>query len=298
VNVLFGKNELELGGRYLTELRDSNDLLHDAEALRERMETDGYLLIRGFHERAAVLKARNSLLNVMSGNGRLAPGTPPEDGVIGPENKDSLFQGLNKDMPDLLELVNSERILNFFSSFLGGPALTYDFKWARAVSRGNFSGAHYDVVYMGRGTKQLYTAWTPLGDVSCQMGGLALCLGSREFESVKKTYGEMDVDRDNVFGWFSSDPTEVVDTFGGRWATTEYKAGDVLIFGMYMMHASLTNTTDRYRLSVDTRYQLASEPVDERWFGKNKGHYGHGHGGTFKEGETVPMEKAREKWGV
>jgi hypothetical protein len=59
------------------------------------------------------------------------------------------------------------------------------------------------------------------------------------------------------------------------------------------MHASLTNTTDRLRLSADTRYQLVSEPVDERWVGRQpKGHY------AWNKGNTVSMETARSQWGV
>ncbi len=51
-----------------------------------------------------------------------------------------------------------------------------------------------------------------------------------------------------------------------------YETGDVLIFGMFTVHASLDNCTDRIRLSTDTRYQLASEPIDERWVGEVPGH--------------------------
>jgi hypothetical protein len=62
---------------------------------------------------------------------------------------------------------------------------------------------------------------------------------------------------------------------------------------MFTMHASLVNLSDRYRLSSDTRYQLASEPVDERWVGeKPKGHYG------WNAGPQVPMEEKRKEWGV
>jgi hypothetical protein len=35
------------------------------------------------------------------------------------------------------------------------------------------------------------------------------------------------------------------------------------------MHASMDNHTRSFRVSTDSRYQLASEPVDERWVGKN-----------------------------
>ena len=104
----------------------------------------------------------------------------------------------------------------------------------------------------------------------------------------------MDVDRDNIEkGWFSEDPIEIVDTFGGQWATTSFAEGDVIIFGMFTMHASLDNSTNRYRISADTRYQLLSEPVDERWVGsKPKGHY------AWKKTTPSPMKEARAKWGV
>ena len=38
---------------------------------------------------------------------------------------------------------------------------------------------------------------------------------------------------------------------------------------MYTMHAAHDNQTNRLRLSTDSRYQLASEPIDQRWIGDN-----------------------------
>jgi ectoine hydroxylase-related dioxygenase (phytanoyl-CoA dioxygenase family) len=183
--------------------------------------------------------------------------------------------------------------MGFFDRFLGGESMTYDYRWLRVVGPGSNTGAHYDVVYMGRGTHNLYTCWTPLGDVPYELGPLALLVGSHRFERVKETYGNMDVDRDHVTGWFSNDPIELVDTFGGQWRTSEFRAGDVLIFGMFTMHASINNTSNRFRLSSDTRYQLKGEPVDDRWIGrKPKAHY------AWTKGQTVTMEEARAKWGV
>ena len=103
----------------------------------------------------------------------------------------------------------------------------------------------------------------------------------------------MDVDRDHVTGWFSSDPVEMVDKFGGQWLTSEFEMGDAIIFGMFTMHGSLTNTSRRYRITCDTRYQRADDPVDERWVGDNPpAHY------AWQQGETVPMEEARKQWNV
>ena len=33
-------------------------------------------------------------------------------------------------------------------------------------------------------------------------------------------------------GWFTTDPFDITDKFGGHWKTTDYKAGDVMIFTM------------------------------------------------------------------
>jgi hypothetical protein len=269
-----GSRELEMGGPHLTELRSSNDIMHDVEALRGRIEEDGYLLIRGFHDRKKVLQARTSILEKMEKMGKLDRDTLLEDGVMADGSKSIFMGGTNEDLPALLNVLNGDHIMNFFDKFLKEPSLTYHYKWLRAVGKGDFTGAHYDIVYMGRGTRNVYTVWSPLGDVSLEMGGLAICLGSHKFEELKRSYGSKDWDLDGI-GHYTDDPLVITEKFGGKWATTTFEAGDVIIFGMFLMHCSLENTTNQYRLSVDARYQSANEKVDERWGGKKpKGHQG------------------------
>ena len=295
MNLSIGTRELELGGKYLGSLRDAPHLMSDLPALRERLVEDGYLLIRQLHDPSKVKEARRVFLENLAAAGQLDSGYPLDDGVIA-EGKRGRFDGDSKKIthsPEFLNLVESPELMQFFSEFLGEPALTYEFKWLRVVGHRGFTGAHYDIVYMGRGTEELYTVWTPLGDVRYEDGPLAMLVGSHQFDRIRQTYGKMDVDRDKVDGWFSNDPVELVDSYGGQWQTTEFKAGDALIFGMYTMHGSIRNTTNRFRLSADTRYQRASDPVDERWIGENpKAHY------AWLKGETVPMEEARKRWGV
>lgn len=273
--VKVGSRELELGGPHLTELRSSNDLLHDIDALRNRMQEDGYLLLRGFHDREQVMKARQRILEKMDRMGKLERDTLLEDGVMADGSKTIFFGGTNEDLPELLSVLNGDHVMRFFDELLGDQSMTYHYKWLRAVGKGDYTGAHYDIVYMGRGTHNLYTVWSPLGDINYAMGGLAICLDSHNFEELKRSYGSKDSDRDNIgFGHYTDDPLVVIEKFGGKWATTEFKAGDVLIFGMFLMHCSLENTTNQYRLSVDTRYQSVNEKVDERWSGKKpRGHH-------------------------
>ncbi|MBW3625438.1 MAG: phytanoyl-CoA dioxygenase family protein [Armatimonadetes bacterium] len=290
-----GKQDLEYPGPYIGELREATDLKGVADALQTRMEEDGYLLIRGLLDKDLVLETRRQMVEVMAERGMLDSAHPKMDAVKAPEGGGGFFGGANDltRCPAFQQMVASDPVMRFFETLRGGPIATYDYKWLRVVGPGDFTGAHYDIVYMGRGTPNVCTCWIPIGDCPFELGPLALLVGSHRFERIKETYGKMDVDRDHVVGWFTNDPVEMVDRYGGRWATTEFEAGDALIFGMYTMHGSLTNTSDRYRISSDTRYQLASEPLDERWVGREpKGHY------AWTKGQTVEMTEARAKWGV
>ncbi|SEO88263.1 phytanoyl-CoA dioxygenase family protein [Paenibacillus sp. OV219] len=298
MKIKMGNAELTMGSKYMTELRSSNDIFDDTDALRQRLQEDGYLLLRGFHDREQVLDARSGILRKLNSAGRLDTNFKVEDGIIAEGAKSAMFGGPandeDADMQPFYNLVNGDNVMQFFDRLLGGEAMTYDYKWPRAVGNGDFTGAHYDIVYMGRGTKQLYTMWTPLGDVPYEQGPLSICLGSQHFEKMKATYGQMDVDRDNIeLGWISKDPIECVEKFGGQWATTPFAAGDMIIFGMFLLHGSVNNTTNQYRISSDTRYQLRSEPVDDRWIGvKPKGHY------AWNKEKPKSMEEARKEWSI
>lgn len=296
------KRELELGGKYLgTNLRESNDIIGKPAVLHDRILDDGYLLIRGLQRRDNVLSARKRILEYIKEQGATQANTVLDDAIVdfnGPHAHTMGKRPITHD-PAVRAVLESKEIFGFFESFFAKQCLTFDYKWLRCVRRPDSTGAHIDIVYMGRGsTANLFTVWTPFGDIPLELGPLAVCVGSHKepgFARVRETYGKMDVDRDRVNGWFADDPAEIVDKFGGKWQTTEFSAGDVLIFGMYTMHASIANTTERYRISCDTRFQPADEPVDDRWVGENpKAHYA-----WYTEPEKmVSMEKARSQWGV
>jgi hypothetical protein len=54
------------------------------------------------------------------------------------------------------------------------------------------------------------------------------------------------------------------------------------MFNMTLVHGSLDNHTDRFRLSTDTRYQLTAEPADERWVGEKPP----GHANAMRRGRV------------
>jgi len=253
------------------ELRSANDILSDTDALRGRMAEDGYLLLRGYLDREVVRSARRELLTKLAAVGEVDTSRPLDEAVhSGTADWSPEFVRDLRTGQALRVLCHQGRIMEFFARFFGEPARSFDHIWVRRVQPGGATGCHYDVVYMGRGTHELVTAWTPVGDVPFRDGPLAILEHSHRLEELKNTYGTLDVDRDrdnNPYGggWFSKNPAEVQARFGGRWLTTEFQAGDVLVFTMFTLHCSLDNTSQRIRLSTDARYQPAAAPVDERW---------------------------------
>ncbi|XP_022289032.2 1-deoxypentalenic acid 11-beta-hydroxylase-like [Crassostrea virginica] len=276
--VALGTREVSFPSEELQQLRDSNHLLNNPEALRKELHEKGYLFIRGFHNREEVLQARLSILEYVNEKAEFKLLDPPTQGVLDErcgrgcipfmEGKNNITHS-----PVVLRVLEGQRPRQFFRRFFDTEARTFDFKWLRGINRRQFTGAHVDNVYMGRGSKNLYTVWTPFGDTSVEMGTLAVCEGSNclpSFRRLQDTYGELDMEREGVegTGWFTEDPFEITTKFGGKWKTSDFQAGDVLIFTVRTVHMSTSNLTDNIRLSCDTRWQPADEEADPRFVGQ------------------------------
>ena len=261
-------------------LRSSMDVVDDGAALRERMQSDGYLYLPGYLNRDEVLSVRSGLLARVQVAGGLEPGTPTEAAIARRDRASYFMPDLADDNPELMRLLYQGRMMAFYTRLLGGPVRHFDFTWMRAVAPGQGTAPHCDIVYMGRGTTNLFTAWTPLGDVSQEIGGLMVLENSHKNDRLRETYGRKDADEycaNKVgtpaegassaiggAGAITFNPVRLRERLGGRWLTANFQAGDLLTFSMYTVHCSLDNHSDQIRLSSDTRYQLASEPADEQ----------------------------------
>lgn len=287
-------------------LRRSDGVLHDTDAMHARMAEDGYLFLRGLLNVDEVKAARLEVMNRLNEIDALDPNYPVFEGVASEKEIDPAATGpfmprMANDNPPLDKVLHEGPLMDFFGRFLGGPVRHFDYTWFRCKRPGtkHSTTPHCDIVYMGRGTKQLFTAWVPYGDVPIEMGGLMVLENSHLNEELKASYGSTDVDaycsegdadavverakaegrnlkkeerealRWNSSGAYSHDAIDTRAELGGRWLTNDYEMGDALIFSMYTMHASSDNHTDRLRISSDSRYQLASDPIDGRWIGND-----------------------------
>jgi hypothetical protein len=285
-------HELDLSSDKFGVLRDSSDLALNAEQLRARMEEDGYLYLPGLLNRDDVIEARRTVANQLMAEGHLAPGTDPMDCIAALDTQLAFRPDLSKDNPALMKVLYDGPMIAFYERFLGCAVRHFDFTWFRAISPGGATYPHTDAVYMNRGTQNLYTSWTPIGDVTQEIGGLMVLEGSHKHQKIRENYSASDVDAfcENKVGkdytgmggggnirsggWLSNNPVTLREAVGGRWLTADFRMGDLLMFSIYTIHASIDNRSNQIRLSSDSRYQSAAEPADERWIGTNP--IGHG----------------------
>jgi hypothetical protein len=294
---------LEMSNEAFGELRRSDSVLSDEAELRKRMAEDGYLYLPGLLDLDLVKAVRRDVFDRLAKLGALHPDYPSYEGISHPKPDRTVSAALDyrtdgsadslRDCLPIKELLYKGRMISFFERFLGGDVLCFDHIWFRAKDSvtGKATPPHYDILYMGRGTHNLFTAWVPYTDISYDMGGVMMLEKSHLHEELRETYGRRDIDVYDAkhvdaplieagkklwqkSGEYSLDAFSTQVELGGRWLTTEYRMGDVLIFSPYTMHASTDNQSPRMRISSDTRYQLASEPADDRWVGPNP--IGHG----------------------
>jgi ectoine hydroxylase-related dioxygenase (phytanoyl-CoA dioxygenase family) len=240
----------------------SNRILTAGEALRTRMEQDGYLFMRGLIDREAILATRRVILSLCAEAGWLAEGSAVEKGVAAPgvawiEPQPEFMAVYNRIMKSetFHALALDPGLMALLETLFGETPLAHPRNIARIIFPQNTlhtTPSHQDYIHI-QGTEETYTAWIPLGDCPIPMGSLAVLAGSHRegILPVHQAYGAGGVG---------------IDTGGlsNAWVGGDFASGDVILFHSLTVHKALPNLSpDRIRLSVDFRYQPLSHPVDE-----------------------------------
>jgi ectoine hydroxylase-related dioxygenase (phytanoyl-CoA dioxygenase family) len=236
---------------------DSTPLAGDRDALRRRLRADGYLFFRRLLPADRVLAVREALLTALDESEWLAPGSPVEAAKPGPvlrlEGAPEFWDGYANIQRKLAfhRLAHAPELLAVLRRLIADDLLVHP----RKISRVSFPNSgfttppHQDYRYI-QGTTDVFTAWLPLAACPPELGGLRVLGGSQ-------TRGLLPTSNAKGAGGLAVDvPDHDVD-----WATIDYEPGDVLVFHSLTVHGALPNVSDRLRLSVDYRYQAASDPV-------------------------------------
>merc|ERR1719334_706812 len=134
--------------------------------------------------------------------------------------------------------------------------MTYDTKWVRVKGTNESTDEHSDYYRFADHCHQMVTVWMPLMDIPIGKGPLAICPGSHLLIDYEQSDGEnmefADYKESELPADFESFNESTI------WKTTHFKKGDLLIFDIRTVHASLSNLTKHFRVSIDTRWQPRS----------------------------------------
>ena len=171
------------------------------ERLKDQFEAQGYLWLKGFFNREAVLDFRGRFFASFADLGLTAPGSDPREGVYSGQAPD--VRALNRRLMEFVRSAAYESfclqppLWQFYDAFLRGPSYLHKRKIVRYTlpQTTRATGAHYDLIYLRSGTDRVCSSWIPLGDVPTQQGGLVYlensdALGRRleaEFSKLNRT---------------------------------------------------------------------------------------------------------------
>ena len=243
----------------MTPFVESNDIVGDGDALRRRADRDGYLFLRDFVDGESILEPRRDITAILSEVGWIDDGTDPFEAI---STHPALVSGMEEFKPvydailrleSFHTLAHAAPLLNLVETLLGRDVLLQPSNIARVIFPCNLDQTtppHQDHVHI-QGTPDVWTAWIPLGDCPRKLGGLSVLTGSHKS-------GILPVSRSLGAGGLRSD-TGFID---GEWVSSPFNLGDVLFFYSHTVHQGLPNRSgNRLRLSVDYRYQKASDPI-------------------------------------
>jgi ectoine hydroxylase-related dioxygenase (phytanoyl-CoA dioxygenase family) len=254
--------------------------------LKARFERDGYLYLKGFLPREAVLEQRRRAFAHLNLAGLLKPGTDPVLGIAAdvPAERGEVNRRLMEFVRSAAfeSFCMSPPLWQFMDRFVGGLSYLHKRKLLRHTlpNAAGSTPAHYDLIYLRGGTERLVTAWIPVGDVPVEMGGLVYLEGSHavgvemEAEFTRQNAALPPEERISAYnknmtegGWVSKDLPAMADKFDTRWLIADYEAGDIVLHSPFMIHAATLNESREriIRLSTDIRYQNVSDEVDARW---------------------------------
>lgn len=228
----------------IREFTESSALLGDPDALRARWGEEGYLFFRGLLDPQLLAWGHQRYREALAGEGLIKLTRPDAPVWTGSEPK-------TRRPCDVLGTTVSERIkadpvLNATLAKVFDDGVV----WLPIVAHRSglpsgpvteaqdiFVQRHQDGPF--NEGMQFAVCWIPMRDVKRSHGGFAIVPGSHRLGLLHDEAHEFRIPRETILD--------------GDWRSTDFRAGDVLMFHYMTVHSALPNESDEIRTSIDIR---------------------------------------------
>ena len=241
--------------------------------LRQCLVDDGYLMMRGLLDPELVGRVRDDIIGVLFDCNILESSHAPavwSGGPVPTEGEYMAYYERIVELDSFNALAESAQIAALMEVLWDGPVDIWRQRLVRIIPPDPAGvaplglGAHQDgSPQLGYLTDNFVTCWVPLTDIDASMGGLMLVPGSHR-SGVREQTGSVA----SSLKAATAKPFDL-DSAEEEWASTEYRAGDAVIFGSMTLHRGAANVSDRLRLSCDFRYQPAGASAN--WLANTPG---------------------------
>ena len=248
----------------MEQMIDSTSVVHDAAALRGRMEAEGYLYFNRLIDADRTIVVKKDIMSLLREH-HIIEDDGAEDPLWsgGPRPTETEYMAVYDRIVRLesfQQLARSGQILAVMEALCEESVQVWEQQLIRIVypdpdaAAPQGIGAHQDGdPKLGYRATRFYTCWISLMQIDATVGGLAIAPKSHAMGLLQSTgtvASSAKLERGDAYG---------LDASKLAWATSEYAPGGAVIFSNLMAHRGLTNRSDRIRLSSDFRYQPASE---------------------------------------
>ncbi|HLJ11713.1 MAG TPA: phytanoyl-CoA dioxygenase family protein [Planctomycetaceae bacterium] len=236
----------------------ANDDLNDFDRLNSMFEDEGYLFFREVLDIEAVSAVNQDFLQILQRQGIAKPDTsePIWTGAgIAAIDDDQLY-GLSS----YVDLIESGQMKRLMERVFGAPIFMFkgtNIRYSLPNDETYLTPPHQDHFFI-RANREFRTVWVPLMEIGRNVGGLAIAAGSHK-QGLREH-----IEQEHVYSYQMKGRKQrgvALETIAEPWLTTDYRAGDVLVFHSLMLHRALPNRSDRIRLSLDARCQPSAIPI-------------------------------------
>lgn len=237
---------------------ESQSLINEPKALRNRLNEEGYLFFRGMIDKKVQTDLLGEILGICQKHGWLKEGSDlmerkgKSDAYSGYFEFTDVYKEIQR-LENFHRLSHHPSLIKVLTTALGGDVFPHPRNIGRITLPGSLkmtTPSHQDYVFI-QGSEDFYTVWFPLHDCPKELGGLVVAKSSHKG-------GILPTQEAEGTGGLCA----VVDEEAQEWHAGDFKAGDFIIFHSLMVHKAFHNTSkELLRISCDFRYQLQSDQV-------------------------------------